>query len=386
MRARVLAEALRRDLTHTETTPRADDVHLRSAIEWLFRSQDVAESDGCSATYNLVLGWERAYPETTGYIVPTLYDYATHADDSEARHRAERMARWLLDVQLDSGAFPGGTVGGTPEPSVFNTGQILFGLARAHAETGDNAFATALRDASGWLADVQEPEGYWSSHTYESMVHAYTARVGWALLVAYDVTGEDRVRDAAVRNLEWVQRIQQENDTFRHWAFTPDDDAFLHTIAYTIRGLVEGGHYLGNRAIVEAGQRAADRLIADQRRNGALAGAYDDGWNGVDFSCLTGVAQTAIIWIRLAELTGEADYADAARQAIQELKLAQPLDGAAPIRGGLAGSKPVWGPYMRLRYPNWAPKFLVDAILTANRHDCDTDQSRAVITKRKSQR
>ncbi|QCC49284.1 hypothetical protein DV707_16185 (plasmid) [Halobellus limi] len=382
----MLAEALRRDLTQGETTPRADDVHLRSAVEWLFRSQDVTESGGSSATYNLVLGWERAYPETTGYIVPTLYDYATYADDSEARRRAGRMARWLLDVQLDSGAFPGGTSGGDSDPSVFNTGQILFGLARAHAETGDDAFVTALRDASGWLADVQEPEGYWSAHTYKNMTHAYTSRVGWALLVAYEVTGEERVRRAAVRNLEWVQRIQRENDTFSHWAFTPDDDAFLHTIAYTIRGLVEGGHYLGNRDIVEAGQRAADRLLAYQQRNGALAGAYDGGWNGADFSCLTGVAQTAIIWMRLAELTGEADYADAARRAIQELKRAQPLDGATPIRGGLAGSKPVWGPYMRLRYPNWAPKFLADAILAANRYDRDRDRSRTAITERRPQR
>ena len=386
MRARVLAEALRRDLTHTETTPRADDVHLQSAVEWLFRSQDVTESGGCSATYNLVLGWESAYPETTGYIVPTLYDYATYADDSEARRRAERMARWLLDVQLDSGAFPGGTIGEASEPSVFNTGQILFGLARAYEETGDRAFVTSLRDASGWLADVQEPEGYWSAHTYENMIHAYTARVGWALLVAYDVTGEDRVRRAAVRNLEWVQRIQRENDTFRHWAFTPDDDAFLHTIAYTIRGLVEGGHSLKNRDILEAGQRAADRLLKYQRRNGSLAGSYDDGWNGAEFSCLTGVAQTAIIWMRLAELTGDADYADAARRAIQELKRAQNLDGAAPIRGGLAGSKPVWGSYMRLRYPNWAPKFLADAILAANRYELDPDQSRTAITERKPQR
>lgn len=382
----VLAAALRRDLTHAETTPRADDVHLRSAIEWLFRSQDVTESGGCSATYNLVLGWERAYPETTGYIVPTLYDYATYADDSEARHRAERMARWLLDVQLDSGAFPGGTIGGAPEPSVFNTGQILFGLARAHAETGDDAFVTALKDAGGWLADVQEPEGYWSVHTYENMIHAYTSRVGWALLVAHDVTGEESVRRAAVRNLEWVRGIQRDNDTFRHWAFTPDDDAFLHTVAYTIRGLVEGGHYLEDRGVFEAGQRAADRLLAYQRRNGSLAGAYDDGWNGAEFSCLTGTAQTAVVWMRLAELTGDVDYADAARQAIQELKRAQHLEGAAPVRGGLAGSKPVWGPYMRLRYPNWAPKFLADAILAADRYNPGTDQSLTTITEQKPQR
>jgi len=371
MRAMTLADSLYRDVTAAETTPRDDDVHLASAVEWLYRSQDATDCGGCAATYNLVLGWEPAYPETTGYIVPTLYDYADDADAPEARERAERMARWLLDVQLDSGAFPAGTVGGAVEPSVFNTGQILFGLERAYDETGDEAFVTALRSASRWLADVQEPEGYWTDHTYKGAVHAYTSRVGWALALAADVTGDDAVERAARANMAWARSVQRDNGSFRHSGFTPDEDPVLHTIAYTIRGLVEGGAVLGDDAAVESGRHAADRLRECQRVEGGLAGAYGDEWNGAPFTCLTGSAQTAVVWYRLAELTGENGYADAARTTLGALKRTQRLDGPPPVSGGLPGSRPVWGRYMRLRYPNWAPKFFADALIAASRRSSD---------------
>lgn len=368
MRAKTLADELYRDATGAETVPRDDDAHLDAAVEWLYRSQDATTCGGCAATYNLVLGWESAYPETTGYIVPTLYDYAAYADAPAARDRAERMARWLLDVQLDCGAFPAGTVGDDdPNPSVFNTGQILFGLKRAYRETGDEAFADALRTASDWLVDVQEPGGYWSDYAYKDTVHAYTARVGWALAEAAEVTDDDAAERAARQNLTWVQSVQRDNGTFRHSAFSSDEDPVLHTIAYTIRGLVEGGAVLGDDDAVASGRRAADALLQCQRTDGRLAGSYDDEWNGSSFECLTGAAQTAIVWYRLAELTGEESYADAARSALDGLKRAQRLDGPAPVEGGLAGSRPVWGPYMRLRYPNWAPKFFADALLAALR-------------------
>jgi hypothetical protein len=33
------------------------------------------------------------------------------------------------------------------------------------------------------------------------------------------------------------------------------------------------------------------------------------------------------------------------------------------VRGGLKGSHPIWGRYMFGTYPNWAAKFLMDALL-----------------------
>ena len=42
----------------------------------------------------------------------------------------------------------------------------------------------------------------------------------------------------------------------------------------------------------------------------------------------------------------------------------QRLDAADPgVRGGIAGSDPVWGDYLGFTYPNWAAKFTADALL-----------------------
>ena len=53
-------------------------VHLDKAINWLFHAQDMTPDAGVSQTY-LVRNehWANSYPETTGYIIPTFYSYAS---------------------------------------------------------------------------------------------------------------------------------------------------------------------------------------------------------------------------------------------------------------------------------------------------------------------
>ena len=33
------------------------------------------------------------------------------------------------------------------------------------------------------------------------------------------------------------------------------------------------------------------------------------------------------------------------------------------LRGGIAGSAPIWGDYSRFEFPNWAAKFFADALM-----------------------
>jgi hypothetical protein len=353
-----------RDVRGVDTTPQADREHLQSAIEWLYRTQDVTDCDGSSAGYNLVLGWSGPYPETTGYIVPTFYDYAEVTGSAEARERANRMASWLATLQLDSGGFPAGIdPGPDPEPSVFNTGQILLGLTRAYRETGEETYREATRRASEWLVDVQHEDGYWNRFDYRGEIHTYCSRVAWSLLEAYEITDVPAFREAASDHLSWVVSQQRSNGWFDHCGFSPDETPFLHTIAYTIRGLLEGGDRLGDEEFVDAARTAAERLRTIQRQRGPLTGAYDSDWSEASYYCLTGNAQMAVAWSRLFELSGDQTYADAADEAVRFLQTKQRLDGPDEVRGAIKGSDPVWGPYMRLRYPNWAAKFFVDALL-----------------------
>jgi hypothetical protein len=72
----------------------------------------------------------------------------------------------------------------------------------------------------------------------------------------------------------------------------------------------------------------------------------------------------AICWFRLAALTGHTELRDRARAANSFNMSIQ--DIASPdlnIRGGIKGSHPISGDYMKWRYPNWAAKFFMDALM-----------------------
>src|SRR5208283_5131651 len=110
--------------------------HLNAIYAWLCAAQDATPDNGVSAWYTLIDGWMPSYPETTGYIIPTLFDYSRYCNDLTARSRAIAMATWEVDVQLSNGAIRGGHLGyQPPEPAVFNTGQVIFGWVAAYGET-----------------------------------------------------------------------------------------------------------------------------------------------------------------------------------------------------------------------------------------------------------
>ena len=82
------------------------------------------------------------------------------------------------------------------------------------------------------------------------------------------------------------------------------------------------------------------------------------------YACLTGVAQMSLNWTRLAQSTGADELRASARSALAYLKTTHRLQHPDPaVRGGVAGSAPIWGDYSRFEYPTWAAKFFADALL-----------------------
>ncbi|WP_336135435.1 hypothetical protein [Natronomonas amylolytica] len=364
--------AARNELPLPRSAPQSDEYHLTAAIKWLCHTQDATTNGGSAASYNLVLGWEDAYPETTGYIIPTLFEFSSTRGVSEITDRAIRMADWLCTVQHSSGYFPAGT-GRQGDPSVFNTGQIVFGLVSAYQETGDKRYKLATKEACNWLIDQQTHKGYWDNYDYNDEVHSYSTRIAWALLEGATIVPEraEVFREAARRNYRWAIQLQRANGWFDKSGFEAGSTPYLHTIAYTVRGLLEGGIALEEREMLDAATHTADKLLSIQQSNGVLKGAYDSSWSPAWYYCLTGNAQMAVIWLHLFERTGEVKYLRTARETLDFLKERQVLNGPAGVRGGLAGSYPLFGPYMFFRFPNWATKFFVDALLLSERHDTD---------------
>jgi len=270
-------------------------------------------------------------------------------------------------VQLTNGAVQGGVIDFPPSPAVFNTGQVLFGWAAACRATGNATFLSSLHRAADFLVDAMDGDGAWRSGSQYAPqgVNVYETRTAWGLLEAHCITHNPAHRDAAVRNLSFALTQQRTNGWFDNCCIDDAERPLLHTIAYAIEGLLESGTILDDERFQRAARQAADALLARQRPDGSLAGRFDALWNeAATWSCLTGDAQTAVVWLRLFELTRYEKYFRAAQRMNRYLCSTQDLSAADPgVRGGIKGSQPISAEYGAYEYLNWAAKFFADSLM-----------------------
>lgn len=345
--------------------------HLRAVMEWLCRAQDATGCGGVSRGYHLDRGWGPPYPETTGYIVPTFLRYARWANDDNYVARALRMGEWEIEMQLPSGGIREG-MGDSGEPVVFDTGQAIFGWADLYQETGMKRFQAAAVRAADWLTENQDNNGSWSRYAYMNIPHTYHTRVAWSLLEVYRLTGDERYRAAAKKNIGWTLAQAEGNGWFRDMGFTRDEAPLTHTIAYTLRGLLESSGYLekDERSGIEAlVRKPLENILLNYRSTGNLSGLLparlNRDWKSEDtYSCLVGDAQISILWLKLSRIDNDLRFFEAGSQLIDRIKATQSLDSGNPgIRGGIAGSYPIWGKYIPFAYTNWSAKFFADALI-----------------------
>ena len=349
--------------------------HLAAAIKWLCGAQDITGTDGVSAGYSLIGGWLLPYPETTGYIIPTFLKYWSLNKNPEFMDRAVRMGDWEIEVQHSSGAVRGG-VGIKENPIVFNTGQVILGWTCLYGVNKISRFIEAAIRAADWLVKVQDEDGKWSKFTYMHVPHVFHSRVAWSLFKVYEYVGDNRYKIAAEKQIKWIMTQKNENAYFNAMGFAPYEKPLSHTIGYTLRGLLESSSYVENNLrneILYTVEKAAHKLMVNyeiRKKNPYLMPLYfpatwDERWKPHDtYSCLTGNAQLAIIWLKLFQLNNDARYLNSALKMIDQLRATQSLTSSDPgIRGGIAGSYPIWGKYQSYSYPNWAAKFFCDAIM-----------------------
>lgn len=349
--------------------------HLISALEWLTRAQDATPDAGFSRAYSVVWndyfggrGWQPSYPETTGYIIPTLYAVADLLERPDLGERATRAARWESEIQLPSGAVQGGVIGEGRSPSVFNTGQVIFGWLAALEEDGAAAFEDSARRAGEFLVEGLDADGTWrrnSSRFARGDSTLYNARTSWALAEAGTRLGRDDFVDAAARSLRAVADRQTENGWLPDCCLWKPEQPLLHTLAYAFRGLLEGGRVLGDDGLVRAAEEGARAIAGRVGPEGRLSGQFAADWSeAAEWSCLTGSAQMANVWLRLRDVTGDACWREPVAPVLRYLKASQNRTSEVEgLRGGIKGSLPFSGPYGRYEVLNWATKFFVDALL-----------------------
>lgn len=351
--------------------------HLESAAKWLCRAHDAFNDGGVARSYSLVYnpyfkkkGWVPSYPETTGYIIPTMFDYSRLVNSEDIYNRAIRMADWECDVQMENGAVQGGTIDQKPTPAIFNTGQVIFGWLRAFQETSDEKYLNSAIKAGKYLLSTQDADGAWrkelSSYASKQMpFYTYNTRTAWALCLLSSHVGNKRFKEAGIRNIEFALGQRLENGWFKNNCLSNPNQPLLHTIAYCIRGILEVGSLLKNNDYINSTKKAADALIEKQKNDGSLAGCFDKRWKPtVSWSCLTGDAQVSNIWGRLFQITKEPKYFECMKKINRYLMKCQLIrTNNQNLFGGITGSYPIQGAYGNFEVLNWAVKFFMDALM-----------------------
>lgn len=356
--------------------PDPDDLdparHIAEAMNWLKRAQDAKPDRGVS--YGAAFGqdFDVSYPETTGYICSTFIEQERSSGDRDLLDRAIGMGDWEIAVQLPDGAVMGGKLNDNPTPAVFNTGMVLLGWSALIARTGAPRFRDAAARASRWLLTVQEPDGRWvrgNSQFANPHGTLYNVMAAWGLCEAGVALEEHRYIEAAIRNAEYCLSRQYPNGWLPNCCLVNVEEPLLHTLAYSMQGLLGIGRLTGREDLVAGARRLADAELSIMSPDGFIPGTQRSDFSAAaNWCCLTGSAQTSAVWSQLYGLTGEEKYPKAAATVNRYLMARHDIRNADPrLRGGLPGSWPVWGPYGRLQIINWATKFLIDALSLGSR-------------------
>ena len=134
----------------------------KSAL-WLFAAE--CEGGGISAWKTEDGRWANAYPEVTGYLLPTMVKWG-------AGDLALRSASWLLSLQNGDGSFNG--IDGKPRP--FDTAAIIEGLVYVHEWSGMFQFINAAERAMQWTRQQIHPYGYLTNASDNDIPEVYNLR------------------------------------------------------------------------------------------------------------------------------------------------------------------------------------------------------------------
>lgn len=329
------------------------------AVSFLLRGISAHQGRGLSHSYsfwiNPIQSWHQAYPEVTGYTLPTLFQIKGQQQET-AREYAEHCINWLLSIQSKEGWWYGG-VDFNQGPSFFNSAMIIGGLTDAYNFSSNPQIPDAIQRCLEWMLKLPNPDGSITQHAYvPNFQPTYYTRAAWAILKSSQLVNSSSALQLATRLFK-TTKSKIHNWGIEDAGFEKGKPAFLHTIAYTLRGQFEFQTLIGDQVNLPSLETLLKHRNNTQSWPGAITmegpkHTYFDH----SFRCPTGEAQMTILILKLSIET----HLPMAISTIQSILKSQARRG--PKKGGIPGSIPVWGPYMRWRYPSWATKFIVDAL------------------------
>jgi len=360
------------------------------SIDWLLYSFHINNNNGSSGwqsrTFHPFRGWSLPYPETTGYILVTLYDLLNdgHYREDEINGCIKSSISWLLNLQLEIGAFPGGH-GKYPNnfrlnsidyifnrkrksmPSIFNTGQILRGLVRAYEDKETEILYISIKHATNYLCDSINNDGSWKNDAYAGQSSpSYFSYIAKPILDSSNILQNEKSRELVLKSLyRIIEKSNNTNDFIKSMSFPRQEIIHTHTLSYTIQGLLECLDFYNNdikNKTMQISNKIISKLLKFNNDKGFIpGGVYGDFRPDLSYSCLTGNCQIGLILLEMNDISKNQYYFDCAKNILDYTINNQSKNGS------IAGSYPFWGKYMSMRNPNWAVKYYLDLHSKINR-------------------
>ena len=298
-------EAVRADAAGPPQFDPGAETAIAAALDWLGRAQDLSRSNdgGVARHYSLTAGWGTSYPETTGYIVPTLLEQAALRGDPALRERARRALDWLVSIQFPEGGFQGGTsISSRACRSPSIPARSCWALRPAPRNSAI-PIAPRWRRAADWLANSQDADGCWRKYRTPFAKpddKTYETHVSWGLFEAARAGGNPDWGEAGLRQVRWALTKQHANGWMESCCLSDPSSPLTHTLGYALRGILEAWRYSQSDDFLAAGRRLGDGLLAAQQADGSLPGELKSDWSpGAPWVCLTGLVQIAHGWLIL---------------------------------------------------------------------------------------
>jgi len=363
------------DTLHVQRDVPSFDQSLRNTVQWIDASFKSRGDGGSSAYYFLGHGWKGSYPETTGYIIPTLYNYSHYVNEPYWSVLAKKAAEWLISIQSEEGGWQGLQIGVKCELRIFNTAMILDGLIAAYKEEKDEIYLNSAVKGAKWILSKMDANGLFKENTPVPGGSAGDMLVLACMLNVIQYMPKDEQANytpAIIRSLHAHLQLQTENGWFSKCNFADSypGTALLHHVGYTLDGLIVSSELLDDDTYCKAGLKLAKKLLEKFESEKTLPAYINSDWTshydlGGKYSlCLTGLSQVAISFHKIAKLSGELAYAKAADAII--LQVATISNWRSREKGlnyGVAGSYPISGNYQKNKVVNWAAKYHAESIL-----------------------
>ena len=334
---------------------------LQSNLRWIYQSFKVNGYQGSSASRTLMGKWAAPYPETTGYLIPTLLEGDKYLPKLGLGDLAKKQRKFFQKLRTKEGGYFSDLKGAAP--IVFDVGQILLGhLALVPHVNNPDQLLQEIELTKDWLKDLVDEEGQFISHNYvKNFQPSYYSRIAWPLAFAEN-TIESKVSARTKKMVDNIVSLQNTNLSFSDWGFRPKEVAYTHTIAYTLPGLWEYAEIVNSKKIkkkVKATLKTINKLV---KENNKIAATYDENWQGNDnYVCSAGNAQLALMFIIAYERSGREEYLDSIVTLLSPLLKSQRK--ISLNNGAIPSSLPIWGDYQKMKFTNWTQKFFADVLM-----------------------